>query len=220
MVEDINPEIKKIQSVISTITTVLAKSKQSELLANVLYQFVDNNHYQLEEGTGRLVIFTENDFVIKLARNNNGINQNIAEISANDSSVTPQILYAPSTRIVVTPKYETLDERFNAFMKQSDQFLKTPSFINQIIGEALSQTPDWASFSLASETHLKNIIESRCTDEIKNENAQNTDICYDNIGIFKEKPILLDAGMTISSSYDDFDSDEFTVGDFLTNLKG
>ena len=178
----------------------LQNSSSHSFLEFELNNFADENRLEFDQGSSRYVLIDRiNHFVIKIAINSFGVDQNETEAYHSGEPFVTKVLENYNNVIIVTPEYEMLTNRIHEFLNDSDFYHSLQfgeSETNDILLEI--QEHQFADRKEAIDNEDEFIIVAmEDISELLDEQPQ--DVHEDNFGIDflsdTDAPLMLDNGI-------------------------
>lgn len=202
------------------------QNSNREFLEYELRTFADENRLEFDRGSSRYVLIDRiNHFVIKIAVNSFGIDQNETEAKYSGEPYVTKVIENYNNVIIVTPEYEMLINRIHAFLNEPDFYnslKRGESETNDILFDILANDFNTKQEAIYNEDDF--II--KVMDNIAllpNEYPQ--DVHEENFGIDflsdGDKPIMLDNGIDYAfceTHYDVISEECYTPFELLYKL--
>lgn len=176
------------------------QNSNHEFLEYDLNNFADENRLEFDKGSSRYVLIDRiNHFVIKIAINSFGIDQNETEAYHSGEPYVTKVIENYNNVIIVTPEYEMLTSRIHKFLNEPDFYNSLKhgeSETNDILFDIIEHDFDNKQHAVDNEDEfIMNVIDTISL--LPNEYPQ--DIHEENFGIDflsdTDAPIMLDNGI-------------------------
>lgn len=202
------------------------QNSNHKFLIYELTDFADENRLEFDQGSSRYVLIDRiNHFVIKIAINSFGVDQNKTEAYHSGEPYVTKVLENYNNVIIVTPEYEMLKNRIHDFLNEPDFYnslKRGESETNDILLNI--QEHDFADRQDAIDNEDEFIIMAmEDISELLDE--QPRDVHEDNFGIDflteNDRPLMLDNGIDYAfcETHNDVISNEcYTTYELLAKL--
>lgn len=202
------------------------QNSNDKFLEDELNNFADKNRLEFNKGSARYVLIDHlNHFVIKIAVNSFGIDQNATETYHSGEPYVTKVIENYNDVIIITPEYEMLTNRIHEFLNEPDFYNSLPrgeSETNDILCNIIEHDFNTQQDAIDNEDEFI-ILTIEDISALLDEQPQ--DVHEDNFGIDflaeKDKPLMLDNGIdyTFCEKHPDVVSEEcYTTYELLTKL--
>lgn len=204
----------------------LQNSSSHSLLDFELSNFADENRLEFDQGSSRYVLIDRiNHFVIKIAINSFGVDQNETEAYHSGEPYVTKVIENYNNVIIVTPEYEMLTNRIHEFLNEPDFYnsLKhSESETNDILFDIIAHDFDNKQHAVDNEDEF---IINAMDDIALLPNEYPQDVHEENFGIDflsdNDAPIILDNGIDYAfceTHYDVISNECYTTYELLAKL--
>lgn len=202
------------------------QNSNHEFLEYELNNFADENRLEFDRGSSRYVLIDRiNHFVIKIAINSFGVDQNKTETYHSGEPYVTKVLENYNNVIIVTPEYEMLTNRIHEFLNEPDFYnsLKPgESQTNDILLEIQEHQFADRQDAIDNEDEFINVAIDNIS-ALPDERPQ--DVHEDNFGIDflteNDRPLMLDNGIDYAfceTHYDIISDECYTTYELLDKL--
>lgn len=188
--------------------------------------FADENHLDFQEGSSRYVLIdSTNHFVIKIAINDFGIDQNKTEAYHSGEPYVTKVLENYNDVIIVTPEYEMLEDRIHVFLN-NDNYHRNLRYGDSQLNDILFDIVEDSFENLQEAINNEDMVVKLAIDEITGLLPEfPCDIHSGNFGVDflneLDTPILIDNGIdrVFLETHDGVTSEEvFVTNELLAPL--